>query len=74
MIAGAAYIGGCIGFESIGGYYAELHGKQTFIYNSLVTVEESLEMAGVIIFIWGLMEYIADNYSKVTFRVGSNQQ
>ena len=32
------------------------------------TVEESLEMAGVIIFIWALLKYIAENYKEVRFR------
>ena len=34
----------------------------------LTTVEESLEMAGVIIFIWGLLVYFADKHEEVRFR------
>ena len=68
FVAGATYIGGCIGFELIGGNYAELHGLKNLTYVMLTTVEESLEMAGVILFIWGLLVYFADNHKEVQFR------
>jgi len=67
LMASTIYIGGCIGFELIGGYYAELHGLKNLTYSMLTTVEESLEMAGVILFIWGLLAYLADNYKEVQF-------
>ena len=68
LMAATLYIGGAIGFELIGGRYAELHGNRNLTYSMIVTVEESLEMAGVIIFIWALLVYIADNYKEVRFR------
>jgi hypothetical protein len=34
----------------------------------LTTIEESLEMTGVISFIWGLLVYLADNHKEVQFR------
>jgi hypothetical protein len=34
----------------------------------IVTVEESLEMTGLIVFIWALLKYCADNYKQVRFR------
>jgi hypothetical protein len=68
LVASATYIGGCIGFELIGGHFAKLHGIHNLAYSVLTTVEESLEMAGVIFFIWGLLVYLADNYKEVQFR------
>jgi hypothetical protein len=59
---------GGIGCELIGGWFAELHGTANLTYATITTVEESLEMAGVIIFIWALLVYIADNYKEVRFR------
>ncbi len=73
LIAAILYISGCIGFEMMGGKYAEIHGLHNLTFNILSIVEESLEMAGVIIFIWGLLEYIADNYREVTFHVESTK-
>jgi hypothetical protein len=34
----------------------------------LTTVEESLEMTGVISFIWGLLVYLADMHKELRFR------
>lgn len=69
ITAAALYVGGAIGFELIGGRYVELHGTQNLTYSIIATIEESLEMAGVIVFIWALLAYIANNYKEVTFRL-----
>ncbi|MGB0911521.1 MAG: hypothetical protein ACPGYT_14255 [Nitrospirales bacterium] len=69
VIAGAIYIAGSMGVELIGGYYAEMHGRFNLTYSMIVTVEESLEMGGVILFIWALLSYISDNYKEVQFRI-----
>ena len=68
LLAAALFIGGSIGFELIGGRYAELHGTQSLFYSLIVTVEESLEMAGVIVFIRALLVYITETYKDVQFR------
>lgn len=67
-MAASLYIGGCIGFEIIGGRYAELHGSHNWTHIMIVTIEESLEMAGAILFIHGLLKYISDNYTEVRLR------
>ncbi len=61
------YLSGCIGCELIGGSYAERHGVENLIFGAIITIEESLEMLGIIIGIWGLMTYINDNYQRVQF-------
>ena len=65
IISGIIYIGGAIGMELIGGNYAEIHGRDNLIYIALTTIEESLEMLGVIVFIWALLEYIAVTYGEI---------
>jgi hypothetical protein len=67
LMAATLYIGGAIGGELIGGYIDELHGKRNLPYIMIVTVEECLEMAGVIVLIEALLVYIADNYKEVRF-------
>jgi hypothetical protein len=52
----------------IGARHAELFGIKNLTYRILSTVEESLEMAGVIIFIWALMVYLADNFREIRLR------
>jgi hypothetical protein len=68
VVAATLLIGGAIGIELVGGRYAELHGSEHLTYSMIVTLEESLEMAGVIVFIYALLKYIADNYKEVQFR------
>ena len=68
IIAAVCYLTGCIGFEMIGGYYDESHGGfNSLSYNMISTVEESLEMAGVIVFIYALLEYLGANRKEIRF-------
>ena len=55
-VSGFIYVLGAIGIEMLGGNYGELHGYTDIIYISFVTIEESLELFGVIIFIGGLLD------------------
>jgi hypothetical protein len=68
LVAAIVYISGVIGFEMIGGYYAELYGKENLIYNFFVTIEESLEMIGIVLFFESLLEYMANNYYELQLR------
>ena len=54
--AAVLFLGGCVGFEMIGGYYSTLHGEMNLAYSSLTTGEESLELAGLVLFIRALLE------------------
>ena len=65
LIAAGLYLGGAIGVELIDGGYAEIHGTDNPIYIYLTTIEESLEMFGVVCFIWALLGYIADAFNGV---------
>jgi hypothetical protein len=69
LVAGAVYLGGCIGVELIGGRYDELYGKKNLTYSLISTFEESFEMTGIIIFIWALLVYIAETTKQVQFHV-----
>jgi len=71
LTAAALYLGGAIGVELIGGCYAEAYGLQHFTYSMITTVEESLEMAGLIYFLWALMSYCADNHRDVRIHFGA---
>ncbi|MET0027192.1 MAG: hypothetical protein ABW101_06105 [Candidatus Thiodiazotropha sp.] len=57
LIAASIYLTGAIGFELIGGYYAEIHGTQNLAYSFIATVEEGLEILGLITFISALLKH-----------------
>lgn len=69
-LAAVLYLGGSIGMELVDGRYAELYGTE-IVYHALVTVEEGLEMAGVILFIYGLLKYLADHHPQTWLVVSS---
>jgi hypothetical protein len=68
IISAVLFLGGAIGFELIGGRFAELNGDDNLTYSMIVTVEESLEMAGVTTFIWTLLTYMDNRYKEVLFQ------
>jgi len=66
LIAAIIYISGVIIFNNIGGIFKGVYGKY-LLYYIMVTIEESLEMAGIILFIRGLLLYISDKYKAIQF-------
>jgi hypothetical protein len=68
LLAAILYIGGAIGVELIGNLSVDRHGRENLTYNMIVTLEETLEMAGVITFARALLIYIETNYGEVRFR------
>lgn len=71
MMAAMIYLGGAIGIELIGSQHAELFGYENWTYSMIATLEESLEMTGLIVFIWALLSYSAHNYKVGRFRFGA---
>ena len=72
LIAGTVYLGGALGTEMVNGYYAELHGIENVIYVMLITIEELLEMLGVIVFIYALFSYISKYMKGINLQVSAS--
>jgi hypothetical protein len=68
VLAAALYVGGSIGMEMVGGAFVELHGLNSWQYTTVVTIEEGMEMAGLIAFVWALLRRWADNGTAVLVR------
>ncbi|MBX3303687.1 MAG: hypothetical protein KF693_15830 [Nitrospira sp.] len=66
--AAAVFLSGGLGMELVESYYVGTYGRETFGQAILVTVEEGLEMAGVIILINALLTYIHSCYGDVRLR------
>jgi hypothetical protein len=62
-LSAALLFGGVFVMEFIDGFAATDSGPNTVIFELLVTVEESLEMVGVILFIYSLIDYKQVNES-----------
>ena len=72
--AGAIFLGGAIGAEMLGGRYAESHGDHNLTYQLLTHLEESMEMAGMIVFIYALLRYLAEQCPTVEFLIAERNQ
>lgn len=58
LISGAIFVVGAIGFEMIGGKVASTSGMENLIYIVLTSIEETLEMFGISLFIYALLRFI----------------
>jgi hypothetical protein len=61
FLAAFLFLGGAMGVEMPEGAWFQLHGKENIFYFVMTTVEESLEMFGLICFIHALTGYLADH-------------
>ncbi|MGB3403881.1 MAG: hypothetical protein WBA77_14430 [Microcoleaceae cyanobacterium] len=74
LLAFSIFIGGAIFTEILGGYYQYLYGRENLTYFLIATVEESMEMIGILIFIHALLTYIEKiGINKVNFLLNVSQ-
>ena len=69
VAAGAIYVGGALGFETLSGRAIALYGPNV-AFQSMVVCEETSEMLGVIVFIDALLVHLGTHYRDARFRVG----
>ena len=72
VVAAIVYIVGVIGTELVAGWYVELYGRNNLTYSFLVTLEETLEMTGIIVFVYALLDYMTVNLGELRIRIRSN--
>lgn len=58
VVAGALYVGGALGVELGLGYWADVAGESNLVYGLIDLVEESMEMCGVSLFFYALVELL----------------
>lgn len=60
IAAGFIFVGGALGIEVVESYIASGQGEENWPYVIALTVQEVLEMVGVILFIYALLEHMRD--------------
>lgn len=70
LCAALLYLGGAIGVEMLGGDYVESHGMHNWTYVITYTLEESLEIFGMIFFIWALLKYLQERFHVLHIVIG----
>ncbi|MEL6983467.1 MAG: hypothetical protein AAFO29_13660 [Actinomycetota bacterium] len=58
VASGVIFIGGALGIEVVEGYIASGRGEDNWPYVIALTVQEVMEMVGVIVFIYALLEHL----------------
>jgi len=67
LLAGLIYIGGTLGMELLGGQYYEKVQRVDAAYSLIfVTIEELLEMTGLVIFLHALLSYIDAEFGEIS--------
>jgi hypothetical protein len=69
VVAGALYVGGALGFELIGSPIDQLHQERHPLLAYLTLFEETLEMAGVVLFVACLLRFAAHELGAVRIRL-----
>ena len=69
MASGALYMFGAVGMEMVGGSYYEVNIEATKVvdmtYVVFTTIEESFEMAGIVLFVFTLLRFIEEEVLTV---------
>lgn len=69
IYSGLIYVSGAIGIEMLSGLYAQQNGDFNMVYTCLYSIEETLEMFGIALFIYALLNYIAKEFEPPTFSI-----
>ncbi|NNJ97728.1 MAG: hypothetical protein HKP12_11275 [Gammaproteobacteria bacterium] len=69
VAAGITYVSGALGMELLGGRHFELYGPKNHLYFLITSIEEILEMSGIVIFIHALLTYIKTDMKNLTFKI-----
>jgi hypothetical protein len=73
-VAAAIYLGGAVGVELPEGLWRESHGHRNAVYHLLVSLEEGLEMAGIVLFIHALLEYLGRHHPDLRLQFGKARE
>ena len=57
LLAGGLFVGGAVGFEMLEGVLADFYVRHRLLHEVAVHLEDTLEFAGVLIFLHGLLTY-----------------
>ena len=74
VLSGCVFVTGAMGLEIIEAHYSVLHGVHNLHYALLYTLEEVMEMSGVVLFIYALLTYIAQKHGEIKLSVTNSEQ
>ena len=66
-LAGAVYVGGAMGMEAIGANHIVAYGYDNLTMALIVTLEEAMEIAGVLILLATLFSYLGATFDGLSY-------
>ena len=69
LLAGCVYVFGAAGMEMISGWVLTRHSNLIIWYDAAASIEEILEMLGVLLFFDAITEYLVETISRVDIRL-----
>lgn len=70
LLAGTVYVGGAVGMEMVAAIYDQSHDFENAVTAAMANVEETMEMAGLVIFIYALTAYLSSTFGRVGIGFG----
>ncbi len=68
-IAAALFVGGALGVEMLGAPHKALYGRDNMLYALFTTIEETMEIAGIGVFVTSLVAYVQQELGGADGRV-----
>jgi len=72
MVSGLLYVGGALGLELAGGALATSHGFESLRYSVVMIVEEVMEMVGVALFVYALLDHVRGETGAFTLALADD--
>ena len=69
IVAGLLFLGGALGFEMLSAIAADRSGYDSVSYTVLYSIEEMLEMLGIVLFLYALLSYLAEECGGLVLRL-----
>lgn len=69
LASGAIFLAGALGVEMVEGVLVSTHGMESVLFTLAISVEEALEMLGIVLLIYALLDYITRHVGEITFVV-----
>lgn len=74
ILAGFLYVFGALGMEAVASYLNYESGERGLYFAVLTTIEETMEMAGLLVFIYALLHYINIELGGMALYVGNQKE
>ena len=71
LAAGTVFVGGAIGVEMLSAIEADAHTQYSLSYALIITLEETMEMLGIVLFIYALSDYISRHIGELRVQFAS---